>query len=103
MFGFRKKFSYLCYNDDEWVAIQKYLFKKGFKWKGSWENAPNDIRYCDWKYPIIIQNFRSDDKFGKRYLIMSGGYIKKEDKRKLIKASNLLRKQKILKIEKNFL
>jgi len=87
------KFQFVCNNEKEWVDIQNYLFSLGYKWENSGKNINTFPKYV---YPRIIQNYRTDDKFGMRYLIITNQHW--EDTEILPQASKLLRKLKLEKI-----
>jgi len=64
-----EKFDILCYNEQEWIDIQQYLFKLGYRWsKGRQILKRGEIE--NWEWPVIIKNYRSDDKFASHALII---------------------------------
>ena len=61
-----KKISFLCYNQQDWESAENEFFRLGYEW----EICGKKHIYCEFNYPRVIQNFRTCDKFGDKYLIM---------------------------------
>lgn len=61
-----KKFVFVCENEKDLKNIQDYLFSYGYKWESIFGN------YIDinWTPPLVVKNFRYDDKIGNKYLII---------------------------------
>ena len=91
------KFKFLCNNEKEWNIIQEHLFKLGYEWEVHGKN----ILKTSWRYPLIIQNSRSQDKFGSKFLIMDSynffRYTNPPEK-KIISVTAYFRKEKLKKI-----
>jgi hypothetical protein len=94
------KFNIVCYNEKEWNSIQDKLFKLGY----CWETGGKNYICCNYSYPRVLRNHRTDDIFGGKYLIMdSYKFMLKVNecikvKYKFTNAICYIRKQKIEKI-----
>lgn len=90
-----KKFNILCKNEDEWIMMQEYLFDKGYQWEVIGKKL---IEPC-WIFPIILQNYRSDYKFGSKFLIMEDfRYFSKNINNKYVTPTGFIRKLKLRKM-----
>jgi hypothetical protein len=92
------KFNIVCYNEKEWNSVQDRLFKLGYCWKTVGKN----YIYCNYSYPIVIRNHRTDDIFGGKYLIMdSYNFMLKRNKvkHKFTNAISYIRKEKLQKLK----
>ena len=61
-----KKISLICNTEQEWDDAQREMFKLGYYWEGSGKN----LTFCKYRYPRVLQNYRSRDYFGSKHLIM---------------------------------
>lgn len=96
-----KKISFLCYNEKEWEDAQDEFFRLGYEW----ESLGKNHIYCGYKFPRAIQNFRTDDIFGGKYLIMIDycTHLKWNSVDKLtnlIDFNKYMRKKKLAKLSK---
>lgn len=107
LFG-RKKFTIVCYNEKEWNNIQYELFKR----KYYWESCGKTIYKNDWNYPRILKNYRTNDIFGSKMLIIDsynwlikGKEIGMYNDIKTLSAKSYIRKIKLKKLndKKNIL
>lgn len=93
------KFNLVCHNEKEWNYIQDRLFKLGY----CWEIGGKDYIDCNWSYPRVLRNHRTDDMFGGKYLIMdSYNFMLRrtaKHKYKFINAVSYIRKEKLNKIK----
>ena len=90
-----KKFDILCKNEDEFINIQEYLFKKNYYW----ESIGKELIENAWSFPIIIGNYKAEDKFGGKKLIMDDfDRFSKNSKNKYVTYASFIRKQKFKKL-----
>jgi hypothetical protein len=91
----RKKIDIVCYNEKEWYNVQIILFYRGYYWehhgKRIWEPS-------EWKYPRVLKNYRTGDKFGNNILILDSYSSKKYLNIITINAISYIRNLKLKKI-----
>lgn len=94
-----EKFNIVCKDKNDWENTQLELFKHGYKW----ETSGKTLVYCEWKYPLVIRNYRSNDKFGSKILIMDEySFMTKTRRNENIKFTNsvaYIRQQKIKRMK----
>lgn len=102
-FFIREKFNIVCRNEIEWTNTQQELFKLGY----FWEAGGKTIISTQWTYPLVLKNYRTDDIFASRILIMDEYHwiIKAKDRGKqkdvnLINSISFIRKLKMKKLNK---
>jgi hypothetical protein len=95
----KEKFNIVCKDKKEWENTQLELFKQGYRW----EISGQTLAYCEWKYPLVIKNYRNGDRFGSKILIMDEyNFMIKSGKTgnvKFTNATSYMRNEKIKRIK----